>query len=145
MLIHLSKFEFHFKRKQIIAVQNIENKNSIRTKGNNLCSHSCYACSDSCTFFQPFQISVFQNLQFFTSHCILFQFFFSIRLFCIPLFQTSPCCQQRIVRQLTQMYFVVGFSWRFTQSFSGISCSSQQHVPHPLLRWSLHLHFPLQQ
>ena len=32
MLIHLSKFEFHSKGKQIIAAQNIENKNSTQGK-----------------------------------------------------------------------------------------------------------------
>ena len=55
MLIHLNKFELHSKGKQIIAAQNIENKNSTPTQGKeSLLSLSCYACSDSCGVFPPF-------------------------------------------------------------------------------------------
>ena len=144
MLIHLSKFEFRSKGRQIIVVQNIENKNPTPTQ-EKYSLLSLLLCLLRFLYLLPIipNIYVLESIVF-HQHYILFQFF-PIRLFCIPLLQTSPCCQQRIVRQLTQMYFVVGFSWRFTRSFSGVSCSSQQHVPHPLLRWSLHLHFPLQQ
>ena len=59
MLIHLSKFEFHSKGKQIIAAQNIENKNSTSTQGKeSLVSLTYYACSCSHSFFlPPFQTS----------------------------------------------------------------------------------------
>ena len=143
MLIHLSKFEFHSKGKQIVVVQNIENKNPTPTQ-EKYSLLSLLLCLLRFLYLLPTipNICVLESIVF---HQPLYPIlvFFPIRLFCIPLFQTSPCCQQRIVRQLTQIYFLVGFSWCFTRGFSGVSCSSQQHVPHPLLRWSQHLHFPL--
>jgi hypothetical protein len=81
ILIYLSKLEFLSKGKQLIAVQNRENKNFNPTQGKeSLLSLYSYACSDYSTFPPPFQTSLL-SLYSYTFYCYLISGFFLLFLY----------------------------------------------------------------